>query len=233
MNSGVSVLIPTRGRPKRLEQCIGSIKKTAAGEVEALTYVDDDDDSYTEWGIKGPRVERAKMFKALIEKARHPWLMICGDDVIFETKGWDLEMIKPIPEDRIGIVFGIDGWKNTPGHLLFHRRFYELTGCFPDEFEHFGIDTYMSDVMRGVERFFQVQVMLRHMHHRNGKAEIDDTYMHPRQTGMSKRDEERLKGFRKSRMPKDIEILKAEIERFRNAVQTGSSDAKVSGDQQA
>lgn len=224
MNSGVSVLIPTRKRPKRLDECVGSIKKNAKGPVEVLTYVDDDDDSYKEWTVKGPRFERAKMFRSLMGHAQYPFLMICGDDTRFETHGWDEIMSAKIPPDGIGLVFGFDGWKNVAGHFLLTKRFIELTGGFPDEFEHFGIDTYISDVMRGVERFFQVDVMIRHLHHRNGLAEQDDTYRHPRDSMMNQRDRDRLGHFRKHRMQKDIDILKAEIERFSSV---GRADAAV------
>lgn len=234
MNSGVSVLIPTRQRPKRLELTIESIKKTAKGPFEVLTWVDDDDESYSSWTIKGSRATtRSRMLKALIEKAQYPYLMNASDDVIYETEGWDEIMAKAIPDDRIAVVFGVDGWKNVPGHLFFHRRFYELTGCFPDDFEHFGIDTYVADVMRQIERLIQVQVMCRHMHFRNNKAESDETYTHTRTSGMSDRDRERLERHRKGYMKQDIQTLKAEIERFRNAVETGEPDTAGSRNQQA
>lgn len=231
MSYGVSVLVPTKKRPKRLEQLISSIQKTAKG-VEVLTYVDEDDDSYSEWTVKGPSFERARMFRALFEKASNDYLMICGDDVVFETPDWNEKMAQAIPEDGIGAVFGFDGWKNVPGHLLFHRRFVDLTGAFPDDFEHFGIDTYISDVMRGVERLFQVNVMCRHLHHRNGKAENDETYSHTRTSGMSDRDRVRLEKHRKGRMKEDIRTLKAEIERFSSRTESGGSGAASARDQQ-
>jgi hypothetical protein len=211
---GVSVLIATRKRPKRLKTCIQSLLENKEGEVEVLTYVDDDDDSYESWTVKGPRFERAKMFRALVPHAKYDFLYMLGDDTVCKTKGWDRKMIEAFPPDRIAVVFGMDGWKNVPGHLMFHRKLYELTGAFPEEFEHFGPDTYLSDVAKGVNRLVHLKdVLIEHHHHRNGKAENDETYSHPRDSMMNQRDKERLESFRKSRMPKDIEILKAEIER--------------------
>src|SRR6476469_993301 len=125
---GVSVLIATRKRPKRLKACIQSLLENKEGEVEVLTYVDSDDDSYTEWTVKGPRCERAKMFKSLASHAKYDFFYMLGDDAICKTKGWDTKMISAFPEDRIAVVFGMDGWKNVPGHLMFHRKLFELTG---------------------------------------------------------------------------------------------------------
>lgn len=211
-------MIATRQRPKRLRACIQSINETKEGEVEVLTYVDDDDDSYESWTIKGPRFERAKMFKALIGKAQFDFFYMVGDDTVFKTKGWDVKMREAIPEDQIGVVFGMDGWKNVPGHLMFTRKLYELTGAFPDEFEHFGPDTYLSDVAQGVGRLIHLRdVLIEHHHHRNGKAENDDTYSHPRQSMMNQRDERRLVQFRSGRMNEDIKKLKEAIEHFRSA----------------
>lgn len=154
------------------------------------------------------------MFKALIGVAKYDFFYMVGDDTLSRTKGWDTKMVSAFPEDKIAVVFGMDGWKNVPGHLMFHRKLYELTGVFPDEFEHFGPDTYLSDVARGVDRLIQLRdVMLEHCHHRNGKAENDSTYSHPRDSMMNQRDKKRLDEYRKSRIPQDIEILKAEIER--------------------
>lgn len=222
MSYGVSVLIPSRGRPKRLFQTIESIQGTASEEVEILTYIDDDDPQLPEYfkehiipRIQGPRLSLSQSLKALEKRAKHYFLMLGSDDIIFKTHGWDRKMKSVIPRDGIGVVFSNDGWKNAPNHLLYTKRLVELTGVFPAEFEHFGPDTYVTDCMRSVDRLFHVQdVLIEHNHFRNGKVEKDETYAYPRDNMCNQRDKQRLEEFRKTRMPKDIAVLKAEIERF-------------------
>jgi hypothetical protein len=222
MNCGVSVLIPSRQRPKRLTATIESINKTKVGEVEVLTYVDDDDpekDKYQSPSILGPRINLSAAHYALEKIAKNYYLLMAADDIIFKTKGWDEKMKNAMPEDGIGVVFTNDGWKNSPNHCLYTKRLSELVGCiYPLEFEHFGMDTYFTDCMKGVGRFIHLpEILIEHHHFRNGKADQDDTYRYPRDNMANQRDTQRLNEFRKSRMPRDVAILKAEIERFRSA----------------
>ena len=227
MNSGVSVLIPTRRRPARLTATIRSIEKTKAGEVEVLTYVDDDDperDKYQTPSIIGPRINLPAAHFALEKIAKHRFLLLGADDIIFRTPGWDLKMKEAMPADGIGCVFTNDGWKNSPNHCLYTKRLTELGCGFKTEFEHFGMDTYFSDLMQGVGRFIhRSDVLIEHHHFRNGRAERDLTYDEPRSCMANQRDEKRLHALRKSHMPREIEILKAEIERFRSSRQPDSA----------
>lgn len=213
--TGVSVLMQTRGRLKRFKISLGAIEKTKTGNVEVLTYIDDDDP--TDYPIKtivGPRVGSSKRLNALAEKAQYDHFLLIGDDQIPQTKGWDEEMISLMPADHIGLVHCKDNWKETVSALLIHRRWYELIGICPDGFEHFGPDTYMADVARGVNRLFRTEkAVIEHHHYRNGKAEKDETYDYPRHSGMSHRDEGRLVILRQNRMGEDIQSLKGEIER--------------------
>jgi glycosyltransferase involved in cell wall biosynthesis len=230
----LSLLIPTRGRPHRLRELVESVDKTRYGDVEILTYVDDDDPSdYPIVTIRGKRIERARQFKALIPKATFDYLMICGDDCVFETEGWDRIMVSAFPRDDVALIYGNDGWKNVAGHGMFHRKLYDLTGVCPDEFEHFGPDTYLAEIFGSLKRLIQVPVMVKHKHFRNGKAERDETYDHPRKTGMHLRDSERLKSFRSTRMKDDIEILRAEIERFSGGMAARGESPESPRDKQA
>src|SRR5678816_2406308 len=109
----------------------------------------------------------------------------------------------------------------------------ELVDVFPEEFIHYGLDTYLADISRGVNRFQRVDsVMIEHLHYRNGKAEQDETYRRNRDGIAKQTDPHTLQRLR-SNLPSLIDILRKEIERFRSVVETGTSDAKSVRDEQA
>lgn len=213
--------MPTRKRPGRFLECLAAIEKTKTGEVEVLTYVDADDNSgYRHKSIVGKAKGNAERFKALIAIAKHDFFLIIGDDQIPITKGWDEKMKAMMPKDCIGLVHCKDNWKEQISAILVHRKWYELTGLYPDEFEHFGLDTYMGDLARELKRLFRTEeVIIEHRNHRNPRAKVDndETYMNPRQNGSSSRDFQKLQELRKHRMPEDLKTLRnyiqAEIER--------------------
>lgn len=223
MSSGVSVLIQTRGRPKRFAECVSAIEKYKQGDVEVLSYVDEDDKSdYPNPTIRGPRVGASKRLLALVEKAQYDHFLFIGDDQVVMSPSWDVKMRALMPADRIGLVYSKDNWKESVSAILVHRRWWQLTHLFPNDFSHFGLDTYMTDIARTMGRLFmEKSVVIEHRHFRNGKAERDETYDYPRHSMFNQSDQTKLTAYRKSRMPTDIKILKEEIERFSRTSQGG------------
>jgi hypothetical protein len=209
---GVSVLIPTRSRPKRFKTAVDSLLQTKTGEVEVLSYVDFDDPDvgdYENPTILGPRLTLTSALKRLIEKASFDLMLLGSDDIIFKTQGWDEKMVKAMPKDCIGIVYAHDGGPKNLNHFMFHKKWYSLTGLFPDDFEHFGPDTYVGKVAEGLGRKILVgDVLIEHHHAKNGKAKSDLTYEYPRTSGMVERDTKRLREHEKQRIPAEIELLK-------------------------
>ena len=215
----VSVLIPTRGRPKRLKQCLESLHATKTGEVEVLLYVDDDDPIRDEiiypGKFVGPRVGLSLAIHKLIELASHPFMMLGSDDIIFKSEGWDQHLVNAMPKDGIGATYGRDGWNNNLNHFCFHRTWYDLTGLFPKDFEHFGPDGYIGQVCMALNRRIHVEeVLIEHHHFKNQKATRDLVYDEPRNNGCVERDKNRLRAYEKTRIPEDIEILRRHCERF-------------------
>jgi hypothetical protein len=209
---GVSVLIPTRSRPKRFKSAVDSLLQTKTGKVEILSYVDFDDpdlEAYENPTILGPRLTLSQSIKRLIEKASCGYMLLAADDIICKTKGWDEKMMDAMPKDCIGIVYAHDGGQKNCNHFMFHQKWYSLTGLFPDDFEHFGPDTYVGKVADGLGRkIFLKDVLIEHHHTKFGKAKSDLTYEYPRTSGMVERDTKRLREHEKGRIQAEIELLK-------------------------
>lgn len=208
---GVSVLITTRSRPKRFRETVESILKTKTGEVEILSYVDENDpkrDEYESPSIIGPRNGLGDAIHRLIEKASCSYMLVGSDDIIFKTKGWDERMLDAMPKDCIGAVHCADGWGNNFNHFMFHQRWVSLTGLFPRELERFGPDGYVGKIAVALKRkFFLEDVVIEHNHFKNNKAKPDETYMEMRNNGTADRDHKRMKSY-DARIQKEIELLK-------------------------
>jgi hypothetical protein len=184
----ISLLIPTRRRPIRLRSTIESALMTAMKEPEVLCYVSDDDDSYDgfKWDgakiVRGPRIVFSDLWNALVPEATGDILMLCADDVIFRTPGWDVEIERAFAAvpDRILMAFADDGGPSgkTFSSLPFvSRRWIEIIGYFtPSGYSADYCDTHVHDVAQMIGRKKYVDILIEHCHHAWGKAEKDETY---------------------------------------------------------
>lgn len=185
----ISLLVPTRKRPERLRSMVESVKQTSSVMPQILCYLTPDDDSYdwTQYAptqfIVGPRLVMSDLWNALIPYAAGDIFMLCADDVIFRTPGWDVEVenaFAAVP-DRILLAFCDDG---GPGGKTFaslpfvSRRWVEVVGYFTGPgFSADFSDTWPHDVaeMIGRKRFIP-GVLIEHVHWLWGKAPKDVTY---------------------------------------------------------
>lgn len=217
---GVSVLIPTRGRPDRFRKAAESCMKTKKGKLEIVAYLDEDDKDIRKYedlcldGVRyviGPRMGLARIIHRLIDLSMYSYIFLGADDIEFITPGWDVEMVEKMPEDCIGVVYCQDNWKQTLNHFMFHQKFVSLTGLFPDDFEHFGPDGYVAKVVDPLNRrIFLKDVVIEHHHFKNNKAKPDPTYLEARDGGITDRDIKRLKDYQ-PQIERDIAVLREYI----------------------
>lgn len=186
----ISLLTPTRKRPDRLTEMVGSaIETTLPGEIEILCYVTDDDSSYDNLEgslamsfIRGPRRTFSDLWNALIPFAHGDIFMLCADDVIFRTPGWAkiVEDAYSACPDKILCVYGDDLHPNgkTFAALPFvSRKWVETLGYFtPDGFTCDWCDTWIQDIADMIGRKQLLPIVTEHRHYFWGKAAIDETY---------------------------------------------------------
>ena len=188
----ISLLLPTRQRPDNLARLVESINATKASElIELVTYIDEDDDSYddleldiTWYTVRGPRningiVNLSAMWNQCYEVACGDIIMHCGDDIIFRTEAWDVEVyaaFDAVP-DKILFAFGRDGYQdgnNFGTHGFIHRKWIEAVGyLFPPLFVSDYNDTFLNDVSKAIGRHKEIPIFTEHMHFCCGKAEVD------------------------------------------------------------
>lgn len=164
---------------------------TAAGEVEVIFYVDDDDptgdlvrsgESNDVHVITGPRILLSECWNRCAEQARYDVLMQCCDETVFRTDDWDrfvLAEFQKVP-DKIVLVHGRDGIQDAGLATLgfVHRRWVDTVGYLcPPYFSCDYNDLWLTEVADALHRrVFLVNVYTEHMHPVAHKAPLDTTH---------------------------------------------------------
>ena len=156
----ISLLCPTRARPKMCFGLIKSALETAKdpSKLEFVFYQDEDDyesDNFFENNIYyleddfdffdvdkqvkrivGERIILSEMWNKCWEVASSDIFFHCGDDIRFRTKYWDEIIMAGFStiEDRIAFIYGYDGYicksMNFGTHGFLHRNWTDAVGYF-------------------------------------------------------------------------------------------------------
>lgn len=168
MYTKISVLIPTRLRIDRLETLITSYWRTTSGHSEMVFRVDDDDQT-TQTYLKtvdntsghvlvvGPRFDGYRsmpiFFNEMAKAATGDVLMCGNDDMVFQSKNWDLDILQAANEFPDGLFnLGVNTFNQL--HYPFSivsRRAVDTLGFIWDPNIFWG-DIYLRDVMGSLGR---------------------------------------------------------------------------------
>jgi hypothetical protein len=183
-----SILTPSRGRPDNIRRLYRSLVDTTVGDWELLVRLDEDDPVRTEYdqpphqaNITAPRILMAKLWNDLVPYAQGDILMMAGDDVTFNTEGWDVLVRAAFPEDRIGLVHGNDLSPNSATigtHPFVTRGWVEALGYLtPPYFSSDYVDLWLTEVADALgRRVYLPEVIIEHHHPAFDKAEWDQTH---------------------------------------------------------
>jgi glycosyltransferase involved in cell wall biosynthesis len=158
----ISVLIPERGRPEKLERLICSLlSATYSNQIEILVQIDDDDEawkdrtpfehSFTRY-LRRPRAPTlGEKLNQLANEAKGDLLLFLSNDMQMDTPGWPAkcrEAAKKLP-NGIGIAYVRDNQLH-PGHAAYWmmtRRMFEGAGFFaPPWFPYWFVDTWWDEI---------------------------------------------------------------------------------------
>lgn len=169
----ISVLCPSRGRDRLLEQSIRSILDTADNidNIEILVRKDSNDpclvpDYVTRYAqvSVGPPFGYSGMatyYGELAHKATGKWLFVWNDDAIMTTPGWDSVV------ESYGNEFCLIAPRNNhsaclqPWFPIFPHKFYEFFGWFSRTLH---CDSYIYDVFRLGELpvYDEIRIFVQH-----------------------------------------------------------------------
>ena len=184
------VLVPSRNRPKNIEDLIKSFDETET-ESDLIVIVDDDEpqmDAYLQLGCDVLMVEKQGkgMAKPLNFAARHyahkyRHFAFLGDDHRPRTKYWDNTFINALDELGTGLVYGNDllqGENLATAVAMTGNIVNALGGMVPPDMIHLYLDNFWMTLGKDLNALHYIpEVVLEHLHPIAGKAEWDEGYM--------------------------------------------------------
>lgn len=207
----ISVLIPSRGRPEWFTRMYRTLVETVTypRQVEVVAYLDEDDPTRSDYPdaagihipaetsvqivyINGPRCLLSEAWNACVPWANGEIFMHCGDDLTFDTPGWDMEVRQAFDEtpDKILFAYGNDlgpHGETFGTHGFVHQRWIETVGYFlPPLFSSDWNDVWLNEVAKMIGRHrFLPSVVNEHHHYTFGKAERDQTHAEREERGIA------------------------------------------------
>ncbi len=194
----ISLIFPTRNRPKSLRRYCQSVIDTVPTErlkyLEICIYLDLDDEQsepelrkcIEDYNLdikihRGERIKMSAMWQVAYEEcASGDIVKLSADDFVFRTVNWDMIVREEINRfsDRIVLVYGDDGIQhgNIATYSFVTREWIEVSGFWlPRYFCSDYCDTWLDEVSRNIGRkVYRGDLMVEHMHFCVGKSEIDD-----------------------------------------------------------
>jgi len=198
---GISILLPTLNRPKNIEDFTMSIEKTIhdSKNFEILFGIHEEDKASFDKieGLK-PKIKfsiRAEiiarypdgkvnlsfLWNQLYQKAKYPIVGYFGDDVLFQTPGWDKEVKTEFAKDKHILVYGDDLHiqRGCIATLFFtHKSVHDAVGFYLDEkLRRWYMDTWWDNVFKAAGKIrYRGDLIFAHMHPDAFPDRVDDTY---------------------------------------------------------
>lgn len=198
----ISLLCPTRGRPKHIKQLITSITSTVndLDHIELLVAYDKDDEvtirelnnistlnkPYSFYGRERSDWLNKDYYNWLAEKAIGDYLFIIGDDVRFLSKDWDKLLIERTEIflrdklDRIAYITMEDGTEAS--HCCFpvvtKEAFKVLKMVLHPQLMSWGADRTIHEIYGHPTIMREInipEIRLEHLSYHDGKAPFDET----------------------------------------------------------
>lgn len=131
----------------------------------------------------GKFIGLGKMWNICVENSTEEIISMIGDDMVFKTPNWDLEVIKEFtedcPEDKIKAIHCNDDCHGAKlaVNLFCHRKYAEVMGQFMrEEFKINWVDQWLHQVFNAFGRLkYRGDIMIEHRHWVLGKDTKDRT----------------------------------------------------------
>jgi hypothetical protein len=193
----INLMVPSYKRPAMLRTFIDSALETATNEDNLCWTIllNEKDDSYKDfvWPINccilkensgEPNLSAYfnQMYNETAHKGDDVLVTMLGDDMAFETSGWDVQILAKINEKNgIGIVHCEDGFCShgaCPVNIFTTRKFVEACGgeFMCSAFKRFWMDEIwgrLADMAKC--NYFLPNVVVKH-NHTSGKNSHDETF---------------------------------------------------------
>ncbi|MFW0072801.1 MAG: hypothetical protein AB8Z23_00950 [Coxiella-like endosymbiont] len=193
----LSLLLPTRGRSQRLKQFLDSAYQTAlhSENIEVVLFIDDNDNSMHDFEYKKLKIKKLIQSRntmgfyntACLEVSEGEIIIALNDDVLIKTLSWDKKIVDfhRAQPDPVYLAYPND--LNKKGKLptfpiLSQATCEVLQAVFPTAYQGSFLDLHLYDIFMRLKKlhlhrvFFLKEIVFEHLHFRNKKATIDETY---------------------------------------------------------
>jgi hypothetical protein len=190
----IAILTPTRERAKRRKIFHNSVISLASSSVKCYYYIDNNDPELEEYktqtmlpgayNIIGEPISVSKSWNILASKAIQEGadvLIMGNDDIIYETKDWDLLLKKEIlnfPDNIYCLWFEdkINGDKHCAFPIV-SKEWVKCLGYFTPGIFNFGYnDTWIFDIAKKIGRYkYLPNIIAEHKHWSINTDLIDNT----------------------------------------------------------
>lgn len=203
----ISLLVPTRARPQDMESFAVSVDETVGNpeSVEIVFGIDEDDALSLDKAQEMSRHLRIQIKARLLtpwldghvnlsyywnqcyEAATHDIVGFFGDDTLFKTFGWDLEIQKLLVKDPT-LMIGVNGIHHPktswglpdPGWMHFtHKKVHNLFGYYCYEpFRRYCMDSMHEFIFRRSGRYlYRKDLVMEHLQASTFTDKIDETHL--------------------------------------------------------
>lgn len=199
MNTKISLLLPTRGRPNLLKRLFQSIidNSYALNNIEIILYLDKDDQQSHE--IDAPRLNIIKLIgdqstmggynTKCLNHSSGNIIILMNDDLTIETPGWDTIIADFAFTFPDGIFMAYPNDTETHGSMctfpIMSRKTCKiLARPYPGEYQALYIDQHLFDIFIRLRQlgenrmYFLSDIIFRHNHFVSGGVRPDASYSH-------------------------------------------------------
>lgn len=183
----ISILCPSRERPRSLQRLLESIQATANNveDIEVLIYLDNDDEStierdFTNYSFvrffRGNRMWMSLMQNFLYSQSDGDFIMACADDFVFKTVNWDKIVVSTFASktDPFWVLYGNDLGVHAgklPTHFFLSRAWPNLLGTWVHPGRNSPWDLWIFDVARALNRLeYLGDLKFEHLNFRQSKS---------------------------------------------------------------
>lgn len=186
---GISILIPTLNRPYNIDKFVTAINTTTLNpkEIEIIFGIHENDllsknkidelKSKVKIEIRyefikkfeDNKIHLSYLWNQIYEKSKYPIIGYFGDDVIFQTPGWEEEVKKEFSKDKYIMVCCNDVHiqRGKQATLFFtHKKVHDKFGFYLHmKFRRWYADTYWDFIFRGAGKFhYREDIVTEHLH---------------------------------------------------------------------
>lgn len=216
----ILIILPSKGRPKKIEGFYETWKKTTEGFSDLLVCLDDDDPSLKEYKkIKGVKfdIDQGKSFcyacnRAFKKFPNYKYYYLVSDDHRLRTK-WEKTFIDKIEnEGGMGVCYADDMvWREKLGSAAFvsGNIFRALGYVTPPGMIHMFSDVFWKELGVQLKKLFYFpDILIEHLHFTVGKSPVDSIYLSVDNKIVYSHDKKIFNEWKKNEMKKAIEKIK-------------------------